>query len=176
MYFENFKSLIYAFNIKNNLTIKTLKDITQNVRPVKRVMENTLYYGDFDVEDYDTPEIIAERLYGNAELHWVLMLVNEKYDYLEDWPLPEEKLYEYTIAKYGDGNENATHMLYGREHWVNTAGRLIDPPAVPAESLATRVTNIEYERSINEEKRRIRIVHPTLIATFVKDLEEAFIV
>jgi hypothetical protein len=174
MYFENIASIIYAFNINNDLVVKQLKDITKNVRPLRRVLDNTLFYGDYDIEDGDTPEVIAERLYGNPNLHWVLMLVNEKYDYLEDWAMSEFKLDEFVTLKYGAGNENATHMIYGREHWIGTNGRLIDPPAVPSESLSTRVTNSDYERKLNQEKRRIKVVHPKLISVFVQNLEEAF--
>lgn len=174
MYFENFNSLIYAFKIKGDIVVKPMLDITTNVRPLQRILENTLFYGNFDVEDGDTPEVIAERIYGDPNLHWVLMLINEKYDYLEDWPMPANKLDEYVSKKYGVGNENATHMIYGREHWINTSGNIVDNPQNP-DSLSIRVSNIDYERKINEEKRRIRIVHPNLISVFVKDLEEAFI-
>lgn len=174
MYFENFNSLIYAFVIKGDVVVKPMLDITKNVRPLQRILDNTLFYGDYDIEDGDTPEVISERIYGNPSLHWVLMLINEKYDYLEDWPMPENKLEDYVTKKYGVGNENATHLIYGREHWINTDGRIVDAPTNP-DSLSIRVTNTDYERDVNEAKRRIRIVHPNLISVFVKDLEEAFI-
>jgi Base plate wedge protein 53 len=174
MYFSKFKKIVYAFNFGDELSLRVVRDITSNMRPIQRILENTLYYGDYDIEDNETPEVIAERVYGNPNLHWVLMLVNEKYHYLNDWPIPENKLDEYVTKKYGAGNENSVHMLYGRPHYVSPEGRIVDAPEIPGATLDTAVTNLEYERALNDEKRRIRIVLPNLINIFIKDLEEAF--
>jgi hypothetical protein len=174
MYFSKFKKLQYAFQIGDKLGVRAVTDITANVRPVKRILENTLYYGDYDINDMDTPEVIAERLYGNPELHWILMLVNEKYNYLDDWPMPQNKLDEYITMKYGEGHENDIHLLYGRQHWVDPSGKIVDAPLNPVDSILTPITNTDYERTLNDTKRRIRIVLPNLIGIFIKDLDEAF--
>ena len=170
MYFENLPDLVYAFVIDGKLVLKTMKDITANVRPLKRILEEVVFYEDYDIGGDDTPEIIAERLYGNPQLHWVLMLVNEKYNYIEDWPIPDWKLSEYVALKYGEGNEYDIHQIYGRDHYVSPTGRIVDSTF----PLATSVTNLEYEQSINDKKRRIRIVHPNLVNIFVTNLNEAF--
>lgn len=170
MYFENLPDIFYAFEIEGRLVLKTVKDITANVRPLKRILEEIVYYEDYDIEGDDTPEIIAERLYGDPQLHWVLMLINEKYNYLEDWPIPDWKLSEYVTKKYGAGNEYATHQIYGRQHWVSPTGRIVDSTY----PLAAAVSNLQYEQDLNEKKRRIRIVNPKLIGTFIANLTEAF--
>ena len=33
-----------------------------------------------DPVDGETPEIVAEKVYGNAEYHWIIMLANDIYD------------------------------------------------------------------------------------------------
>lgn len=167
MYFKNFPEVFYQFD---TLGMRVMRDITANVRPIARILENAVYYDTYDIKSDETPEIISERLYGNPLFHWVLMLVNEKYDYLEDWPMPEWKLEEYITKKYGAGNENDTHIIYGREHYISPTGRIVDstyPQSV-------RVTNDEYERALNDSKRRIKIVSPTLISIFINDLQQAF--
>jgi hypothetical protein len=170
MYFDRFPLLVYAFKIGDELVIRQVRDIVLNVRVIREVLENVVYYEDYDIEDTDTPEIISERIYGNPLLHWVIMLVNEKYDYLEDFPIPEYKFDEYVTAKYGEGNEYDTHKLYGRDHYISPSGRIVDSTYPNA----TAVSNIEYEREINQAKRRIRIVHPKMIDLFIKNLQEAF--
>lgn len=158
------------FQIGNELSMRVVTDITLNVRPIRDILENIVYYEDYDIHDGDTPEVISERLYGDPTLHWVIMLVNEKYHYVVDFPIPESKFDEYVTNLYGEGNENDIHSLYGRPHYVSLEGRIVDstyPQAVP-------VTNTEYERTVNDSKRRIRIVNPKIIGTFVKDLQEAF--
>lgn len=167
MYFKNFPQIFYNFD---DLGMRVMRDITANVRPLTKILENAVYYNTYDIKSDETPEIIAERLYGNPLFHWILMLVNEKYDYLEDWPMPEWKLEEYITKKYGAGNENNIHVLFGRPHYITPTGRICESNY----DLATPVTNDTYERELNDAKRHIRVVQPALISVFVKDLQEAF--
>lgn len=169
MYFKQFPDLYYGFNFNEGYAVKVVKDITFNMRPIKRILDNVMYYSDYTVQDEDTPEIIAERLYGNPELHWVVMLVNEKYHYLNDWPISDSRFNEFVEKKYGVGNNNATHVLHGRLHYENANKIAVDPDY----PLASPVTNEEYERRINDAKRTIRVVNPKLIDVFIRDLQEA---
>lgn len=170
MYFTNFPKIYYAFKFTDGLGLRVMRDITRNVRPLKKILDNSLLYGDYDVAGEDTPEVIAEKLYGNPELHWILLLINEKYNYIEDWPVPESRFNDFVTKKYGEGNEHNTHMLYGRPHYVSPTGRIVDSDY----PLATAVSNFDYEYAENEKKRRILIVHPNYVSIFIKDLEEAF--
>lgn len=170
MYFEAIPQIVYAFPFNSGDNIRIVRDITMNLRPLREVIENMVYYEDYDINDGDTPEIIAERVYGDPKLHWVLMLVNEKFHYLDDFPIPENRMDDYITELYGEGNENSTHQLYGRNHYVSPEGNVVDSDY----PLATEITNTEYERELNQSKRRIRIISPKLINIFVKDLQEAF--
>lgn len=110
MYFKEFKQIFYDLPVGGNDTaLQVLTDITTNVRVKKEVLSNITLYDEYDIKDGETPEIIAEKYYGNPELHWVVMLVNEKFDYINDFPLTYEELYENTIAKYGEGNLDRIH-------------------------------------------------------------------
>ena len=170
MYFANFPSIYYGFDFADGYGLRWLQDITLNLRPITQILEKAVYYDMYTIQDEETPEIIAERLYGNPTLHWIIMLVNEKYHYLEDWPISESRFNDYVDAKYGVGHANDIHLLYGRPHYINEKGNVVDstyPLAVP-------VTNEDYERTINDTKRHIKIVNPKLIDVFVKDLQDAF--
>jgi hypothetical protein len=51
--------------------------------------------------DGDTPEIISEKLYGIPDYHWILMLLNQRYDYVNDFPLSIRELEIMIANKYG---------------------------------------------------------------------------
>jgi len=167
MYFKKFPDILYEFPFNSGNQLLRVKDITRNVRPFQDVLNNVVYYDDYDIQDGDTPEIISERIYGTPLLHWVIMLVNEKYHYLNDFPIPETRFDDFMINKYGSIEvAYHQHILYGKPHFVSSTGRVVDsdyPGAIP-------VTNYEYERGLNEAKRRIRVVNASLIDTFVNDL------
>ena len=50
-----------------------------------KVKSNALLYDTYDVKEGETPESIADSLYDDAELHWVIMLVNDITDRYHQW-------------------------------------------------------------------------------------------
>lgn len=138
-----------------------LTDITRNIRFRRDVLANITVYDYYDIVEGETPEIVAEKIYGNAMYHWIVMLVNERYDYLADWPLTQANLDQYVIDKYG-ANANAIH------HYENANGIIVSsdyPSAVP-------YTNSNYEAEVNESKRRIKIISRDLISTILKNYKD----
>lgn len=103
MYFKDFPKFLYDFNYDGpNNTTKTslVRDITRNIRFRRDILSNITLYDEYDVIDGETPEIIAEKFYGSPEYHWVVMLANEKFDYLNDFPLPESVLQRHIADSY----------------------------------------------------------------------------
>ena len=138
-----------------------LTDITRNIRFRRDVLANITVYDYYDIVEGETPEIVAEKIYGNPMYHWIIMLVNERYDYLSDWPLTQANLDQYVIDKYGD-TANDIH------HYEN-AKRVIVSYDYP---LATPITNAGYEEEVNESKRRIKIISKDLISTILKNYKD----
>lgn len=168
MYFKDFPQITYQFEIGGKKKTTIVTDITRNVRFRKELFSNVAMYDEYIIRDGETPEIIAEKVYGNANLHWVIMLINERFDYLADFPLTQLQLTAYIKDKYTrpDRPENAPPVEYDIHHYENDDGYVVngdafnplDPDFVP-----TAVTNIEYEERKNEEKRKIKLISPNLL-------------
>jgi hypothetical protein len=111
MYFSNFQKIFYDFPTKENQenTLHILTDITANVRVRKQILENITLYDEYDILDGETPELIAEKIYGNPEYHWIIMLVNQRYDYIRDFPMSVGELYDYVVDKYGVEGKDRVH-------------------------------------------------------------------
>jgi hypothetical protein len=93
MYFKEFPKFFYDFkNPDGSTNTQLVKDITRNVRFRKELLEGITLYDEYDVIDGETPEIIAEKVYGNPKYHWVIMLLNQKWDYINDWVKDETTL------------------------------------------------------------------------------------
>lgn len=132
MYFEKFPKIYYDFpQDATSTNLQILTDITTNVRFRKAVLENITLYDEYDIQEGETPEIIAEKVYGNAELHWVIMLVNQRYNYLEDFPMTSAELYNHCVETYGQDNLEVIH------HYEKN-GIVVNPTAVlkvPADAI-----------------------------------------
>ena len=162
MYFEKFPSILYDFNINGETQVKLITDVTRNIRFRRDILANVTVFDEYDMQDGETPEIVAEAIYGNAEYHWIIMLANERFDYRSDFPLAYVELSKYITDKYGAGNEDATH------HYIDANGFVVNSDALNA----TPVSNRQYEEAENEKKRRIKIIPSTVIDTILKNFKD----
>ena len=161
MYFKEFPKFLYDFKYGTTTKTTVVTDITRNVRFRKEVLENVTLFDEYDIVDGETPEIVAEKIYGDPEYHWIIMLANQKYDYISDFPLSEQALVKHIIATYGA-------QRYATRYYVNTKGFVVNSTTTGAVS----VSNDEYERTLNESKRRIKVISPQVISTILTQYKE----
>lgn len=153
MYFDNFEQLYYDFETSpGNFDLMVLRDITKNVRFRKEIVENVAQWEYYYIKDGETMEMISERLYGSPLYHWVLMILNEKYDYINDMPLTQSQLEKHVIEKYGQANINAVH------HYEDVAGLIVNYGVN-----TTTISNTLHEDRVNEQKRKLKILAPALL-------------
>lgn len=169
MYFSNFKPILVDFSQYGELPKQYLvSDLLQNVRLKAELLNNLVYYEEFDITDGDTPEIISEMFYGTPMYHWIVMLVNERYDYINDFPMIPASLEVYITQKYGAANVDNIH------HYVTTDGYIVNSDFINAagQADATPVTNYEHEFEQNETKRRIKMIPPAVLADVLSQFRE----
>ena len=162
MYFKDFPKFLYDFNYNETTKTSIVTDITRNVRFRKELLSGITFYDEYDIVDGETPEIIAEKIYGNPEYHWIIMLANDKYDYASDFPLTESQLVKHIERLYGTNANGIKHYIDPRGFTVNS-----DFPGALPETFAT------HERNINESKRRIKIISPQLVNTILKNFKDS---
>lgn len=160
MYFNKFNRIYYDFDINGETTVKSVRDITANVRLRKAVLENITLFDEYDIEDGETPNIIAAKVYGSSEYHWVVMLCNQRYDYLEDFPLDYHTLNQYVDATYGIQADD-TH------HYENDQGFVV----MSNVEGAIPISNRQYEEQRNESKRRIKLISPSMLSTVLAQFQ-----
>jgi hypothetical protein len=161
MYFKEFPKFLYDFKYGNTTKTTVVTDITRNVRFRKEVLENVTLFDEYDIVDGETPEIVAEKIYGDPEYHWIIMLANQKHDYISDFPLSEQALVKHIIATYGA-------QRYATRHYVNADGFVVNS----TDTGAVSVSNDDYERALNESKRRIKVISPQVISTILTQYKE----
>lgn len=161
MYFEDFPKFLYDFEIRGERRAFVVTDITRNIRFRRDVLANITVYDEYDVIDGETPEIVAEKIYGDAQYHWVIMLANERFDYRSDWLLDYPRLSSYITDKYGN-QADAVH------HHEDAKGNIVHSSA----SGAVSVSNRQYEEDLNEKKRRIKIVSPEILNTILTNYND----
>ena len=155
------------FDIHNTITYDG-RDIT-NI--LKRVMvpniikeQGTAFYN-YIIQDGDTPEALAYKLYDDVNKHWIILALNDIIDPHFDWLLSENEVWSLTESKYGLGNEDSIH------HYIDDTEEPVwdDRSNDPSGNALTSITNIVHEIIENEKKREIKILHQRYVKQFEKE-------
>jgi len=151
------------------------------------------------IEDQQRPDVLAQRLYGDSELDWVILTTNNITNVRDQWPLSHNDLYAYILEKYG----SETNVL-GIHHSetvkiVDEYSRVVLDGGLEVDANFTftftgsvtsstaslirvqltgnsntinpvrSITNYDYEIKLNDEKRRIRVLKPAYVGSFISE-------
>jgi hypothetical protein len=96
-YFNYFPKTLYTSDTETGVVVT---NIISRFAFEKSYRENSAVYYEYDIQDSDTPEIIAHKMYGNSERHWIVLMMNEIVDPQYDWPLDQRTIISYINDKY----------------------------------------------------------------------------
>lgn len=180
-YFNSLPKIRYVD--KNNIsTIYT--NLMARASVIPSVLNNSLVYYTYDIQDGDTPEIIAYKYYGDIDRFWIVLYCNQILDPQWDWPLSSNKLQKYIVNKYGNTLNNVHHYEkvttktnisstsvttvdteilteddYDNTLPENTQSYTVGEDTVVIKTVKRTVTNYEYEVAQNESRRNIKILN-----------------
>lgn len=160
MYFKNFPEIKYSLDEGESSFIIT--DFFRRVRADQRNIVSSLAYDEYDIRENETPEILADKLYNDSTLHWIILITNDIIDPRWDWLMDTNVFNNYITEKYGLNN------LYALHHFENEFGDVVHSSFAGAK---TTISNYEHEERINENKRRIQILKRQFVPAFITNFE-----
>jgi hypothetical protein len=172
-YFQQFPKMMY--DMKGDGNLKLVPDIFRRIKVKSKIKDNLSLLDKFDVESGDTPESIAYKVYGDAEYFWVICLMNNIVNRYYDWPLDEYSFQKFLSEKYT--NPDAVHHYEKPQSSGETESQApgdyshmveVNSNAVGAQA----VSNAEYERRIQDEKRQIQVLQPQYLSAFVSEFRK----
>lgn len=129
-YFDKLPKIDYDINRSLvNSKYQTVTNIFFRVRYLREVMNNIFSYLTVEVTDGDTPEILAEKVYGDSGAAWMIILANQIIDPQWEWPLDNDQFRKYIIDKYGS-IENAQTTNH---HYEMVIKRTLSPDNITTE-------------------------------------------
>ena len=167
-YFQMFPDTLYDAKGNGNYTI--MKDILTRVKLVASKKENILNFDYYNVQDGETPEMIAHKYYGDVNLHWTILVANDIVDYYNDWPMSVQKFEKFVFDKY-DNPQAIHHYEISQTSGETTTTIDIGMNTTDYPS-ATAISNYTYEDRLQEQKRQIRLISPDFISQFVSEFEK----
>lgn len=99
-FFEKFPRIAYDINGSARSEYQSVVNIFFRLRFIRNILGNASAYYEYLITDADTPEILADKFYGDPEAHWIILLANDIVDPQYDWPLNTTDFNNYIIDKY----------------------------------------------------------------------------
>ena len=149
------------------------------------------YFTVFDrvtIKDGARPDQVADTIYGNAELDWVVLLTAGIINVNNEWPLSSYELYNYSLEKYGALLNATKHyetieIRDQKNRLILPKGKIVDSdfsipnPNNPLTDLTGNAIRIgvsyyEYETRLNENKRELDLLKPRYLDQFLKDMRK----
>ena len=156
----------FSYKINNNINVT--KDIFQRVG-LDRQLTSALALESYYIKEGETPDILANNIYGSSRYHWVILTVNDIVSLHDEWPKLDAEMYNYTSDKYGAGNHiNDHHYRLASD---NTIIVDYDPVGI-SDGTVEVVSNFNHEVEINEKKRQIFLLKKELLARFLINYKE----
>lgn len=173
-FLNNRKSTQDYLTVKNFFRRVKLRDDLQSIFTV---------FNRYTIPDGARPDTVAEDLYGDSTLDWVVLIVAGIINVQTEWPLSDLDIYRFAENKYGLADLNSVKH-YETKQVVDDLNRLILPAGLVVDSNFTipdpsnpgttinpvrGLTNYEYEVRENDKKRQIYILKNEYLEQFLDD-------
>ena len=109
--------------------VKLASNILTRIRRRSNLTISGGIFYNYQMQEGDTPEVIADKYYGSSHYHWVVMLINDAYNSTYDFPLSSGNFDRYITDKYGsqaraqgvtkvlsDANTYTTASVFSESH------------------------------------------------------------
>lgn len=167
-------------SLKNYVEVK---NIFRRVKVKASALRNITYFEKYSIPGDEKPYQVSYQFYKTPDYEWVILLLNDITNVYKQWPLSQREFELMMKEKYGTGDLDTHHWVTNQIKDLN--GNIIVPEGLIVDQnftkrlgstilsgseLVRRVTNYEYEREINEEKRDIYLPYPDRMFAITNEL------
>jgi hypothetical protein len=87
-----------------------LTNIMIRTEIIPSLLNNPLLFYSYNVQDGDTPEIIADKYYGDSYRYWIVLFANQIIDPQWQWPMNQNLFNDYIFDKYKNATANSLNI------------------------------------------------------------------
>ena len=130
-YFRELPEIAYQSPLSHKNSSRdyiVIKNIFRRVKLLDYLKDATSLFNKFVIGDGDRPDTIAEVLYGDSRLDYVVILVAGITNINHEWPLQDYQVYDYALSKYKTEEEMMKIRYYETFEIKDDQNRQILPP------------------------------------------------
>ena len=130
-YFRELPDIAYQSPLSHKNSSRdyiVIKNLFRRTKLFDFLENNVSLLDTFTIGEGDRPDTIAYELYGDSTLDYVVILVAGITNITHQWPLPDYKVYDYALEKYGSEEKMNEIHHYETQEIKDSSGRQILPP------------------------------------------------
>ena len=138
-----------------------IKNIFRSAKLMDYVRGGAIAQQKLVLQDGDRPDTIAEFLYGDSSLDYIVILVAGITNINHEWPLQDYQVYDYALSKYGSVAEMNAIRYHETFEIKDTQGRQILPPNLIVDAdfkmygSSTQTGSVRYNLISQEGNRQL---------------------
>ena len=195
-YFRRLPNLDYPSLLKDresNTDFIQTKNLFRRAKIREDLFANFMQFDKYEIIGDERPDNVAEKVYGNGNLDWVVLMSNNIIDINNEWPLTQSQLNLFLDNKYTPQELVSIHhyetleLRDNKNQLILPAGLVVDEDfnleyfsgsqIKSTNSLANgrpikAVTFYDYENSQNDKKRNINVLKEEFLGLFLKDFKK----
>jgi len=193
-YFRNIPDFEYVNRTKDGQFISNytqVKNFFKKGKIREDLFQDLTIFEKYSVKGDDRPDNVANEIYGDPNLDWVVLLSNNIINIQNEWPLSQVSFESYVLDKYVTLEKLDEIHHYESNEVKDLNGIIIFPKGVRVSAaqsvsyyeqlseevitvnpISRAVTNYQYEQKINDDKRNIFLIKPIYLNVVFDDLEE----
>ena len=105
-----------------------IKNIFRRTKLFDFLENNVSLLDKFTIGDGDRPDTVAEQMYGDSSLDYIVVLVAGITNIIDEWPLQDYQVYDFALEKYGTEEKMNEIKYYKTLEIVDDQNRQIVPP------------------------------------------------
>jgi hypothetical protein len=106
-YFQVMPKIATIDYVGNKIVLTNLMVRTEII---PSLLNNPLLFYSYDIQDGDTPEIIADKYYGDSYRYWIVLFANQIIDPQWNWPMNQNLFSDYVLDKYKSATANSLNI------------------------------------------------------------------
>ena len=130
-YFRELPNILYQSPLlhkNSSADYISIKNLFRRAKLYDYLNDNVSIFNKFVIGDGDRPDTIAESLYNDSSLDYVVVLVAGITNINHEWPLQDFQVYDYALQKYGTESKMFENHHYETFEIKDDKGRQILPP------------------------------------------------
>lgn len=187
-YFKAIPNISYDINGNSPNTFQTATNIMKRPKFKPSVISEITDYYPYRVKDGYRPDMVSTEVYDTPSYAYLILMFNDIYDPVFDWPLGLTQFDKYIVSKYGSMDSAITTVKYyyqiiraeiqrtGISERVPAVKYIIDETAYNelGADEKTTISQYDWEFELNDEKTELQMIDPDIIQDVDYEVKRMF--